>query len=327
MSFDAKKPRILVALGGRSSERKVSILSGKAVALALEKKGYPTDILDVGTGKFHQIPELDALEKDASKIDIVPSFPLADIKRHFSLVFIAMHGRFGEDGGLQALLDEIEVKYVGSGPASCALAMDKRFSKIVMSSAGIPTSEFQVIYSIEDKLNIKFPVVVKPIKEGSSIGVFICENEADYKFAVKSVIEKYYSALVEPYLGNQEFTVGVLEGEKGQAKALPVIEIKPKKKFFDFDAKYDGTTEEIVPAQIEKKLTEELQDIAIKTHNAFAMRHMSRVDIMVQNGKPQVLELNPIPGLTSESLLPKAAHTAGFEFEDLIEHLVKIALK
>lgn len=328
MSFDAKKPRILVALGGRSSERKISILSGKQVALALEKKGYPTDILDVGTGKFHQIPELDALEVDPKKIDAVPSFPLTDIKRHFSLVFIVMHGQFGEDGGLQALLEEISVNYVGSRPAPCAVAQDKRFAKIVMRAAGVPTADFQIIKSENDKLEIKFPVVIKPVKEGSSNGVSICENEADYKFAIKNTLEKYKDVMVEPYLGNKEFTVGVLESENGQAKALPVIEIKPKNKFFDLDAKYDGTTDEIVPAKIDKKLADNLQRIAVLAHESLGMRHFSRTDIIIdQKGNPQVLDTNPIPGLTSESLFPKAAHAAGFSFEDLIEHLVKLSSK
>jgi len=328
MSFDAKKPRILVAMGGHSSERKISILSGKQVALALEKNGYPTDILDAGTGKFHQIPELDSLEADPKKIDAVPTLPLTDIKRHFSLVFIVMHGQFGEDGGLQSLLEEISVNYVGSEPASCAVAQDKRFAKIVMRAAGVPTADFQIIKNENDKLEIKLPVVVKPIKEGSSYGVSVCENEADYKFAIKNTLEKYKTVMVEPYLGNKEFTVGVLEGENGQAKALPVIEIKPRKKFFDLEAKYDGTTEKIVPAKIDKQLTEKLQQIGVMAHEALGMRHFSRTDIIIdQKGNPQVLDTNPIPGLTPESLLPKAAHAAGFEFEDLIEHLVKLALK
>ncbi len=328
MSFDAKKPRILVALGGHSSERKISILSGKQVALALEKRGYPTDILDVGTGKFHQIPELDALEVDPKKIVAVPTFLLTDIKRHFSLIFIVMHGKFGEDGGLQSLLEEISVNYVGSEPASCAVAQDKRFAKIIMRAEGVPTADFQLIKNENDKLNIKFPVVIKPIKEGSSVGISICENEADYKFAIKDTLEKYKDAIIEPYLGTKEFTVGVLEGENGQAKALPVIEIKPKKKFFDLEAKYDGTTEEIVPAKIDKQLTEKLQQIAVSAHESLGMRHFSRTDIIIdQKGNPQVLDTNPIPGLTQESLLPKAAKAAGFSFEDLIEHLVKLALK
>lgn len=327
MSFDAKKPRILVALGGRSSEREISILTGDSIAQALEKKGYPTDILDVGTGRFHQIPELKALEKDPKKIDPIPSLPLSDIKRHFSLVFIAMHGRFGEDGGLQSLLDEIEVKYTGSNPASSSLAMDKRFAKVIMRATGLPTPDFQVVKEAKEKLEIKFPVVVKPVKEGSSIGVYICENQADYDFAISLVLKDYREAMIESYIGDKEFTVPILENFDGIAQALPVIEIKPKSRFFDRKAKYDGTTEKIVPAKIDKKLSDQMQDLSIKAHVALNMRHFSRVDLILSKSGPQILELNPIPGMTSESLFPKAAKAAGMGFEDLVEHIVKLALK
>ena len=326
--LDSNKPRILVALGGRSSEREVSINSGREVAMALEKLGYSTDLIDIGTGKFHQIPELDKLEKDASKLPLVPNLPLSDIKRHFSLVFIAMHGKFGEDGGLQALLDEIGVKYVGSTPSACAVAQDKRFAKLIMKAIGIPTSEFQIIEAESDPLTIKFPVFIKPTSEGSSVGAAICENKADYDFALKNILSKYEFALVEPYLGKNEFSVAVLDGEKQEAKPLPVIQIIPKSSFFDLKSKYDGTTEEIIPAKIDQKLAKLLQDVAVKAHTALGMRHFSRTDIIVdQKGHPQVLDTNPIPGLTSQSLLPKAAKAAGFSFEDLVEHLVQLALK
>ncbi|MCX6809225.1 MAG: D-alanine--D-alanine ligase [Candidatus Berkelbacteria bacterium] len=325
--FDPNKPRVLVALGGKSSERSTSISSGKEVAKALENLGYQTAVLDTGTGRIMQTPELDSLENDPKKMPLVANIPLIDIARHFSVVFIAMHGKFGEDGVLQGLLDEINIKYVGSRAYSSAVSMDKRFAKYAMIAHEIPTPDFQIIKSKTDKLKIKFPLVVKPIAEGSSVGVSICENPADYDYAIKTVLESTGDAIVEPYIGKKEFTVCILENDKGEAQALPVVEIIPKGKFFDYKAKYDGSTQEVVPAKIGEKLTKELKDLALRVFKILDCRHFARVDfILDQKGKPFVLELNTIPGLTKESLFPKAARAAGYDFEKLIDHLIKIAI-
>jgi D-alanine-D-alanine ligase len=325
--YDPNSPRILVALGGRSSEREVSISSGRQVAEALEKLGYQTGIIDIVTGKLLQTPELDTIEKDPTKLQPVVNFPLIDITRHFSLVFIAMHGRFGEDGGLQALLDEIEMKYTGSGALSSALAMNKHFAKIILKAAGIPTADYQLIKSEKDHLEIGFPLVVKPVSEGSSFGVAICQNQADYDTAIKFAL-RYGTAMAEPYLGEKEITVPVLEDDQGKPQALPVIEIVPKNKFYDNKSKYDGTTEKIVPARISVELTKKAQELAVATHKALGCRHFSRTDMIIEkSGEISVLELNSIPGLTPESLFPKSAKAEGLDFEKLIDHLVKIVLK
>lgn len=326
--LDPNKPRILVALGGRSSERGVSINSGKQVVGALEDLGYQTAVLDVGTGKLLQTPELDDLEKDPDKLPKVTNLPLVDIKRHFSLVFIAMHGRFGEDGGLQSLLKENDVKYTGSGPLSSALAMSKDFSKKVFKSSDLPVLEHQIITRSDERCNIKFPVVVKPNDQGSSVGVSICENEADFNLGLKQALKHAGSVMVEPYIKGKELTVAILEDKDGNPQALPVIEIIPNSRFFDLKAKYDGTTQEIVPAKISTQLTKEAQQLGLKAHNALGCRHFSRVDMIADKGDElHILEINTIPGLTSESLFPKAAKAAGFEFKNLISHLVDIALR
>lgn len=326
--LDPNKPRILVALGGRSSEREVSINSGRQVVGALEDLGYQTAVLDVGTGKLLQTPELDNLEKDPAKLPKVSNLPLVDIKRHFQLVFIVMHGRFGEDGGLQSLLDENEIKYTGSGPLSSALAMNKEFSKKVFKASGLPVLEDQIITKPDEKCQIPFPVVVKPNDQGSSVGVSICENEADFTVGLKQALQTSGSVMIEPYVKGKELTCAILESKNGQSEALPVTEIIPNSRFFDLKAKYDGTTQEISPAKISDKLSKRVQELAIATHRTLGCRHFSRVDMIVdEKENVYILELNSIPGLTSESLFPKAAKAAGYEFKNLISHLVDIALK
>jgi D-alanine-D-alanine ligase len=325
--YDSKKPRVLVALGGKSSEREVSIASGREVATALEKQGYSVDLIDFGTGKFLQLPELDNIEKDASKLPNAVNYPLTDIARHFEVVFIAMHGKFGEDGTLQGILEEIGVKYVGSGRVPSAICIDKRLSKVLMIARGIPTPEYEVIDTPETKTKLQFPVVVKPIDQGSSVGVLICENGADLDLGKKEAFKYADKVIIEKYIAGRELTVPVLEDDKGQAKALPTIEIIPKTKFFNYQSKYDSTTEEIVPARIPTEVAKYAQEIAVKTHIAHGCRHFSRVDMMLdKSNKPWVIDVNTIPGLTPQSLFPKSAKVAGYPFEKLVDHLIKIAM-
>lgn len=326
--LNPQKNRVLVALGGKSSEREVSIASGRAVATALERQGYSVDLIDFGTGRFLQLPELDNIEKDSNKLPRAVNYPFVDIVRHFEVVFIAMHGKFGEDGLLQGLFEEIGIKYVGSRPVSSAVALDKKFSKQIMEKAQIPTPEWEVLKAENEKTKMHFPVVVKPADQGSSIGVSICENNADFELGKKEAFKYSESIIIEKYLGNREISVPILEKEPGQPQALPVIEIIPKQKFFSYEAKYSGETQEIVPARISKELTQKAQELALKTHLAHDCRHFSRVDMIVDKAnKVWILEINTIPGLTPESLFPKSANAAGFEFNRLIAHLVKIALK
>ncbi len=207
IKFDPEKPRILVAFGGRSSERPVSIESGREIAYALERNGYPSAVIDIGTGRILQTPELDNVEKDPAKIPQVVDLPLEDIARHFSLVIIAMHGGFGEGGGLQDLLEQIKMPYLGSRAASSAVALDKRFSKEIFQSANIKSPEYQILKTPEDKVKIGFPVVVKPVSEGSSHGVAICENEADLKVGLNNAFALDEAVLVEKYIQGKEITV------------------------------------------------------------------------------------------------------------------------
>lgn len=326
--YDPNKPRILVALGGRSSERSVSIESGKAVATALEKLGYPSGIIDTGTGILMQSPELENIEKDPKGLPPSITFPLIDMKRHFELVFICLHGRYGEDGGFQALLEEIGMKYTGSTPPSSAAGLNKKFSKIIFETYGVPTPNFQIVSRENEKIRIKFPVVVKPVAQGSSLGVSICENQADYAVGIKNALALDREAIIEPYIEGREITVTVLENKNGATETLPIIEIFPNTKFFDFNAKYDPKTREEVPAKnISPEIQKQIEDTAIKAHKALDCRHYSRVDMIIdKNNKLQVLEVNTLPGMTLNSLTPKSAIAAGMSFEQLVEHIVKISL-
>jgi len=328
IKFDPEKPRILVAFGGRSSERPVSIETGREIAYALERNGYPSAVIDIGTGRILQTPELDRVEKDPAKIPQVVDLPLEDIARHFSMVVIGMHGGFGEGGGLQDLLEQIKMPYLGSRAASSAVALDKRFSKEIFQAAQIKTPEYQILKDPTDKVTLSFPVIVKPVAEGSSHGIAICENEADLQIGLKNAFSFDEAVLVEQYIKGKEITVAILEDNAGQPQALPVIEIIPKNRFFDLQAKYDGSTQEIVPAQIPEQLAKKAQEIALKVHEVLYCRHLSRVDMMIDhNNEIYVLELNTLPGMTKESLFPKAAKAAGYDFDKLVEHLVTIATK
>lgn len=326
--YDPKKPRILVALGGKSSERGVSIGTGKSVAIALEKLGYPVGIIDIGTGSLMQIPELENIPTDASKLPLVSNIPLVDIKRHFEIVFIAMHGAFGEDGGLQSLLDYSSIAYTGSGAFASALSMDKKHSKTVLKANGVSVLDHQMITDLEEKITIAYPVVVKPNDQGSSVGVSICTNEADSTLGIKQALQYSDEVMIEPFVQGKELTVLVIE-ENGKPKALPVIEIitSQSHKFFDLEAKYDGSTQEICPAEISASLTEKAQKYAVDAYKAIGCRHFCRVDMMVdKNENVFVLEVNSIPGLTSESLSPKATKAAGMSYEDFIDHIIKTAI-
>jgi len=330
INLDPKKPRVLVALGGRSQERGVSIETGKNIAMALEKLGYSVGIIDVGTGLLLQTPELDKLEKKPEKLPPVANIPLVDIKRHFDLVFIAMHGTFGEDGGLQSLLEEIKIPYTGSGPFASALSMDKKHAKIVMKAAGVSILPDQIIKNPNEKITIHCPIVIKPNNQGSSVGISVCQNEADTRVGLQQAFKFSKEIMVEPFISGKELTVLVIDDEKGNSKPLPVIEIIPSKnhKFFDFDAKYDGTTQEVCPARISKNLSNKAQDAALKAYRALGCRHFSRIDMMVDKKENVfVLEANSIPGLTGESLSPKATRAAGMSYEQFIDHIVKIASK
>ncbi|OGW80745.1 MAG: hypothetical protein A2Z83_01375 [Omnitrophica bacterium GWA2_52_8] len=242
-------------------------------------------------------------------------------------MFIALHGKGGEDGQIQQYLDRKKVPYVGSGPRASYRAYNKIASKKILTKKNIPTAEYAELHPAawqRQMSSIGLPVCVKPVYEGSSIGVFFVEDLKKSAEKVKRAFRMYGSMMAEKKIDGREFTVGILG-----RRALPVIELKPKRQFYDYCAKYTkGMTRYEVPARIPRRLARKMQKIALRTHAALGLRDLSRVDLMLdRQGRIFVLEANSIPGFTEFSLLPKAAAAAGIPFGEVCLGLLGRALK
>jgi len=305
--------KVGVLMGGWSPEKSVSLMSGKNVVEGLRRIGIKA------------VPvELTAADKNEKHLE----------KRlragRFDVVFIALHGGFGEDGTLQALLDKWGIPYTGSGALACGLAMHKGCSKLVFEANGIPSAAWHAIPKSLDKskwlkdLPIGLPLVVKPADVGSAIGVTIVKEKEGLMKALQTAFRYSRWAIVEKFVLGTEVTVTVL-GDR----ALPVIEIVPQNEFYDFDAKYTpGHSDHIIPARISAGQTRRVQALAVKAGEAMGCQDYYRVDFIVPvKGEPQVLEINTAPGMTSTSLVPDAARAAGIAFPKLLKTLVEMALK
>ena len=297
--------KIGVLGGGVSAERKISLISAKEVCKALIKKNLDVVFIDILTK-----------EKDEVK-KLIRGFTI-------DLAFIALHGEFGEDGGIQEILEELGIAYTGSEPWASALTMDKVLSKRIFKDKGIPTPNFITCLrkeSIPDEVN--YPLVVKPCSSGSSIGVSVVRERGDFKAALKLAFSYSDKIILEDYIEGRELTVGILDN-----RPLAIIEIIPKKEHFDFDAKYcEGMSDFIVPAFLNEKLERQIKAVGLAAHRVLGCRHFSRVDIRLdKNNFPFVLEVNSIPGLTLHSLFPLAAKAQGINFGDLIFKMVELGL-
>ena len=301
-----KMRKIGILMGGFSSEREVSLKSGNAVEKALSALGYEVVAID-----FDDVQEL-SRKLRSSGVDCI---------------FNALHGRFGEDGGVQEILDDFKIPYTGSGVFPSRIAMDKVASRKIFEANQIPVPVYAVFNkktSKTQKLNLEFPLVVKPAREGSSIGLSVVEDPAALFIALKSAFAFDEEVVVEEYIKGREITVGILDD-----KPLPVIEIVPKNKFYDFQAKYTpGMSDYIVPADLPVDIKCFTQKMALKAHKLLGCRCFSRVDIMLDGvGRPIILEVNTIPGFTQTSLLPKAAAAAGINFFQLCQKMISAAVK
>jgi len=297
------KTKVGVLYGGWSAERKISLKSGGAVLKALKRQGVPHVGIDV-------TPDVAAQVRRA-KIDVA---------------FLAVHGPFGEDGRLQGLLDILNVPYTGSGVLASALAMHKPSAKRVFTAAGLPTPEWRVVSSkARDPLpSLNHAWVVKPASQGSALGVSVVRRPAEWAPALKAALSLDTEALIERRIAGPEITVGILNG-----KALPVVEIVPKHVFYDFYSKYaKGGSRHLIPARLPAKTQARAQELAVAAYDALGCRHMGRVDFMVsKDGRPWILEVNTLPGLTDVSLLPDAARAAGLDFDRLVLTLLSLAVK
>jgi len=292
------KRKIIVMMGGLSAEREISLLTGQAMLKVLRSLKLNVKGLDI-----------------KSKDDV-----LSLVKQKPAVVVNALHGPGGEDGVVQGILEWFGISFTGSGVLSSALAMNKHLCKQILKSAGLPTAPWILVLpgsSIPKKL--KLPVVIKPNQQGSAIGVSIVRDKKTILPALEQARQYGEEILVEQYLPGTEISVGVLHG-----RALPVIEIVPKKEFYDYEAKYvEGMSEHIIPARLTVTQTRKVQEMAIRTAEVLGCHGTPRIDMIVSPaGKINILEVNTLPGMTATSLLPDAAQHAGISFTDLVLRLI-----
>jgi len=301
-----KNKKVLVVLGGTSGEREVSLDSGKACIKALKKIGYSVSTFDPKKKKFNLI--------DQKKTDVI---------------FNALHGKEGEDGVAQSYFEYLRIPYTHSGVISSYNAMNKIISKEIFKKNKIKSPQYFVLQkqdynkiklkkSIKRK-KIKFPIVVKPINEGSSIGVKICKNILDLTKSTKSLFKKYAELIFEPYIGGQEIQVAVINGA-----SLGAIELEPKRQFYDYQAKYSkaAKTKHIMPANLKKSKYKKVLQIAKKAHNALGCKGVTRSDFKFFKNQFYLLEINTQPGMTNLSLVPEIANYKGISFENLVEKIL-----
>ena len=289
-------------MGGLSREREISLKTGKAILKALIEKGYNASAIDVGQ-------------------DIAETL----VKEKIEIAFIALHGRFGEDGTIQGMLELMRIPYTGSGVLASALALHKIMAKKFFLCENIPTPTYEVFLREEIEKNsprttsLPLPLVVKPAREGSTIGVSIVRKEEELAPALKEAGKYDEEILVEEFMKGKEITVGILEDIP-----LPVIEIVPKSGFYDYHAKYTkGETEYIIPARIRREKYLYAQEISLKAFQVLGCSGCARVDLMTdEDENPFVIDVNTMPGMTETSLLPKAAGYAGISFEELVERIL-----
>ncbi|MDX1346703.1 MAG: D-alanine--D-alanine ligase [Thiomicrorhabdus chilensis] len=292
--------RVAVLMGGKAAEREISLRSGQAVCKALQHQGI-----------------------DATACDVTDIEGLQAVAREYDRAFIALHGRWGEDGTVQAILEDLGLPYTGSGMAASSVAMDKLRSKWMWRGAGLPTPEFVWVSADlpfdASQFSIPFPVIVKPCHEGSSIGMRKVDSMEKLQEAVSFAQQFDSEVLIEQWVHGREFTVGILNGE-----ALPLIELKTTHDFYDFEAKYQSNdTQYICPCELDSALQANIQRLCMQAFSVMGARVWGRVDVMLDTkNQPWLIELNSVPGMTDHSLVPMAAKQQGLSFEQLVVEIL-----
>lgn len=338
--------KIVVLAGGISTERDVSLSSGRGVYNALKERGHQVILLDVFLGYEGDPENIFELDRDWVK-DVAPvSEEAPDIEKVKALrkkpsnilfgdhvieicqmadiVFMALHGDCGENGKVQAVFDLFGIKYTGTDSFSSALAMDKSITKQLFLQNGVPTPKSHLLTGKDDPYKPEFPCVVKVSGGGSSVGVYIVQNEKEYEDAVQDAFRYDAKVLVEQYIKGREFTDCVIEG-----KPYPVVEIAPVSGFYDYKNKYQaGSTIETCPAKISDELTKKIQDTALKAYQVLGIKTYARMDVLMdENGDVYCLEANTLPGMTPTSLIPQEAAALGISYGELCEMIIEISLK
>jgi D-alanine-D-alanine ligase len=365
VSESGRRIRVGVLLGGASAEREISLASGRMIAEHLPRDRYEVVLFDtlalmagnpklttglaqkaralLGHGVAPQQEGRDELPAslreeirgaEAAAAPATDAIQVASGQRRIDVAFIALHGPYGEDGTLQGMLELVGIPYVGSGVLASALAMDKAMARRMLAAEGIPVPRAVVVEEGEreepellSRARALIPAFVKPSRQGSSVGMSRVARPEDLAPALSRAFEHDTRVLVEERLEGRELTVGVVGNRR--PSALPVVEIIPKRDFFDYRAKYDpDLCDEICPADLARETAEAVQDLALRAHRALDCRGLSRVDMILTRDRGVfVLEVNTLPGMTVNSLLPKAARAAGIPFGELLDRLVRLALE
>ena len=294
--------RVAVIFGGSSSERDVSIHTGLAVVEAIKDKYYVESI--------NISDDYANLNEKLLNVDIV---------------FLALHGGFGENGTIQKYFEKHNIIYTGSDSKSSSIAMDKNQTKLIAKKNSIPVLDWFVANE-KDKINkhkLNFPLIIKPNDGGSTIGLYYCKNKDDFNFNIKKAFKYSKNVMIEQYVEAREVSVPILDGQ-----VLPIIEIFPKGFLYDYESKYkeQGSSYE-VPALIKDNISRKLAEDSIKIYEKIGCRHYARIDYLLDGDKHYLLEINTLPGLTSTSLLPKSASKIGLDYSTLVNKIIKIALK
>lgn len=338
--------KIVVLAGGTSTERDVSLITGKMVYQALKEKGHQVVLIDVFMGYTQSdYADIFAVEKDwaESVAAIGETDPdiesikkkrggtgffgpnVMEICHQADIVFMGLHGENGEDGKVQAALDLEGIKYTGTGPLGAAVSMDKGLSKQIFLSSGVPSPQGYTLRK-GDALpqDVVYPAVVKACNGGSSVGVYMVNDAGECADAIEQAYAYDSQVIVEQYIKGREFSVGVIEG-----KALPIIEIAPLEGFYDYKNKYQaGSTIETCPAEISEEQTCRMQRLAEQTYEALHIESYARIDFMMnESGEMFCLEANTLPGMTPTSLLPQEAKVIGYDFGKLCEWLIEVSLR
>ena len=292
--------KVAVLFGGNSSEKEVSIHTGLAVVEAI-KNQYHVEEINIGS-------DYTSLHEKLLDTDVV---------------FVALHGGYGEDGRLQKYFEKHNIKYTGSNSKASRIAMDKNRTKLIAKENGIPILNWLILED-ENDCNLdglKFPLIIKPNDGGSTIGLYYCQDLNDFKNNIQKSFKQSQIVMVEEYVKARELSVPILDGQ-----VLPIIEIFPKGFLYDYDSKYkaDGSGYE-VPAQINDSISRKLADHALLIYNKIGCRHYARVDFLLSNNNHYLLEINTLPGLTATSLLPKSAEKIGLSYQNLVEKIIELA--
>ena len=310
---EQNKRCIALLAGGKSAEREVSLKGAAIFEKALDPEKYTIRRYDPAT-------EIERLAREGSEIDFA---------------FILLHGKFGEDGSVQGLLDLLDIPYQGSGILGSAVAMDKNLAKILYSQSGIPVARWRLL-TAKDKVDgtalteeLGLPLVIKPVRDGSSLGLTIARNKEQVEDGIRTALANDYRVMVESFIEGREITVSVLGNE--DPVPMPVIEIIPGEEyeFFDYRAKYlPGASKEICPAEIDEELTAQAQQYAVTAHKVLQLSGYSRSDMIIDaDNTIRILETNTIPGMTETSLLPQAVRVYGLEYPQLLERLIELGIE